>query len=106
MLNLMMEIDWLELLMLLLTMHYIQQETQLVHGQKITNFHRISTTIPFMRDWVDHTIFLHYRKNKKSALNQVLQINDDVLSTEIDFSILPISIARFMKDAIIFTDIK
>ena len=67
---------------------------------------RISTTIPFMRDWVDHAIFYITGENKKSALNKVLQINDDILSTEIDFSILPISIARFMKDAIIFTDIK
>lgn len=67
---------------------------------------RISTTIPFMRDWVDHAVFYITGENKKSALNKVLQINDDVLSTEIDFSILPISIARFMKDAIIFTDIK
>lgn len=67
---------------------------------------RISTTIPFMRDWVDHAVFYITGENKKTALDAVLQISDDTLSTDVDFSKAPISIARFMKDATIFTDIK
>lgn len=67
---------------------------------------RISTTIPFMRDWADHAVFYITGENKKSALDAVLKINEETLSTDIDFSVAPISIARFMKDAIIFTDIQ
>lgn len=67
---------------------------------------RISTTIPFMRDWVDHAVFYITGENKKSALDAVLKIDDETLSTDVDFSKAPISIARFMKDATIFTDIK
>lgn len=67
---------------------------------------RISTTIPFMRDWVDHAVFYITGENKKSALDTVLKIDDETLSTDIDFSKAPISIARFMKDATIFTDIQ
>ncbi|MCF7865680.1 MAG: 6-phosphogluconolactonase [Candidatus Pacebacteria bacterium] len=67
---------------------------------------RISTTIPFMRDWVDHAAFYIVGENKKPALDMVLQISDDTISTDVDFSTSPISIARFMKDATIFTDIK
>ncbi len=67
---------------------------------------RISTTIPFMRDWVDHAVFYITGENKKSALDAVLKISEETLSTDVDFSKAPISIARFMKDATIFTDIK
>lgn len=67
---------------------------------------RISTTIPFMRDWVDHAAFYIAGENKKTALDSILQISDDTLSTDVDFSNSPISISRFMKDATIFTDIK
>lgn len=67
---------------------------------------RISTTIPFMRDWVDHAVFYITGEKKKIALDAVLQISNDTLSTDIDFSKAPISIARFMKDATIFTDIQ
>lgn len=67
---------------------------------------RISTTIPFMRDWIDHAAFYITGENKKTALDGVLQISNDTLSTDIDFSTSPISIARFMKDSTIFTDIK
>ncbi len=67
---------------------------------------RISTTIPFMRDWVDHAVFYITGENKKSALDAVLKIDDETLSTDVDFSKAPISIARFMKDATIFTDIQ
>lgn len=67
---------------------------------------RISTTIPFMRDWVDHAVFYITGVDKKPALDAVLQISDDTLSTDVDFSISPISIVRFMKDSTIFTDIK
>lgn len=67
---------------------------------------RISTTIPFMRDWVDHAVFYITGENKKSALDAVLQISDETLSTDVDFSKAPIAIARFMKDATIFTDIQ
>lgn len=67
---------------------------------------RISTTIPFMRDWVDHAVFYITGENKKNALDAVLEISDDTLSTDVDFSKAPISIARFMRDATIFTDIQ
>lgn len=67
---------------------------------------RISTTIPFMRDWVDQAVFYITGENKKLALDAVLQISDYTLSTDIDFSKAPIAIARFMKDATIFTDIQ
>lgn len=66
---------------------------------------RISTTIPFMRDWVDHAAFYIVGEIKKPALDAVLAIEDEKLSTDVDFSISPISIARFMKDSTIFTDI-
>jgi 6-phosphogluconolactonase/glucosamine-6-phosphate isomerase/deaminase len=66
---------------------------------------RISTTIPFMRDWVDHAAFYITGENKKPALDAVIAIGDDTLSTDVDFSVSPISIARFMKDVAIFTDI-
>jgi hypothetical protein len=59
-----------------------------------------------MRDWVDHAAFYITGENKKTALDSILQISDDTLSTDVDFSASPISIARFMKDATIFTDIK
>lgn len=67
---------------------------------------RISTTIPFMRDWVDHAIFHITGESKKPALDAALKISDEAVSSEIDFSVAPISIARFMKDATIFTDIR
>ncbi len=67
---------------------------------------RISTTIPFMRDWVDHAVFYITGENKKLALDAVLQISDETLSTDVDFSKAPIAIARFMKDTTIFTDIQ
>jgi 6-phosphogluconolactonase/glucosamine-6-phosphate isomerase/deaminase len=78
-------------------------------GSKVKQYEfpqRISTTIPFMRDWVDHTVFYITGENKKPAFDAMLQINDEVLSATVDFSAAPISIARFMKDATIFTDIK
>lgn len=78
-------------------------------GSKASSYEfpqRISTTIPFMRDWVDHIVFYITGENKKPALDIFLKIDDTTLSTDVDFSVTPISIARFMKDATVFTDIK
>lgn len=67
---------------------------------------RISTTLPFMRNWVDHALFYITGENKKQKLDEIIQIDTETLSTDIDFSTLPIAIARFMKDTTIFTNIQ
>ncbi len=59
---------------------------------------RISTTIPFMRDWVDHAVYYMIGENKKPALEKALG------GTE-PFYKIPASVMIHMKDVIIFTDI-
>lgn len=68
---------------------------------------RISTTLPFMRDWVDHAVFYVTGEAKKPAFDRVVAASADAnLYGETDFSALPAAIVSFMKDATIFTDIK
>lgn len=73
---------------------------------------RISTTLPFMRDWVDHAVFYITGAAKKPMLDRVLAITDIVSEEnaktfeETDFSALPARVIPFMRDAVIFTDIK
>ena len=76
-----------------------------VHAKEYEFPQRISTTLPFMRDWVDHAAFYITGENKKKALDNALSIDTNSSFDDVDFSTAPVSIVRFMKDATIFTDI-
>jgi 6-phosphogluconolactonase/glucosamine-6-phosphate isomerase/deaminase len=67
---------------------------------------RVSTTLPFMKDWVDHAVYYITGENKKPVFDKIIAIDSEKTYADIDFSILPASIMRFMKDTVVFTDIK
>lgn len=69
---------------------------------------RISTTLSFMRDWVDHAVFYIVGESKKDMFKKLeasIESSDDVDGALIGYSKFPISIVRFMKDSVVFTDI-
>lgn len=59
---------------------------------------RISTTLPFMREWVDHAVFYITGEQKRSALERALKDDGEYFET-------PALVMGDMKDAVIFTDI-
>ncbi len=59
---------------------------------------RISTTIPFVKNWVDHTVYYITGDSKKEALQKVLE------GTE-PFYKIPATVMNHLKDVIVFTDI-
>ncbi len=63
---------------------------------------RISTTLSFMREVVDHAIFYIIGKEKKAAFDLIASALDD---TTADFDTCPARIMNFMKDTVVFTDI-
>ena len=68
---------------------------------------RISTSMTFMKDWVDHAIFYITGESKRNALTKVSEDSSNGIGSEdlIDLSMSPVSIVNFMKDSVIFTDI-
>jgi 6-phosphogluconolactonase/glucosamine-6-phosphate isomerase/deaminase len=72
---------------------------------------RVSTTLSFMRDWVDHAVFFISGQEKDQKLKDSLS-SKSVLSGEINiedknslYSKLPASVMVDMKDVVVFTDI-
>ncbi len=60
---------------------------------------RISTTLSFMRDMVDHAVFYITGENKRSAFEKAM-------SGEGEYSEIPARVMTEMKDAVVFTDIQ
>lgn len=71
--------------------------------QKDRAFFRITTTLPFMKKWVDHSIFYITGENKKPALVKALKKDGDQRE---DYFELPAKVISEMKDAVVFTDIQ
>jgi 6-phosphogluconolactonase/glucosamine-6-phosphate isomerase/deaminase len=59
---------------------------------------RISTTIPFMKNWVDHAVYYITGDNKKEALQSAIE------GTEPYYKI-PSTVMTELKDVIVFTNI-
>ena len=59
---------------------------------------RISTSIPFMKNWINHTVYYITGENKKDALQKALE------GTE-PFYKIPATVINHLKDVIIFTNI-
>ncbi len=64
---------------------------------------RDSTTLPFMRNWVDHAVFYVTGDAKKAMLEKALI---DPENQKAGFFELPAQVMRHMKEAFIFTDIQ
>ncbi|HEY1037284.1 MAG TPA: 6-phosphogluconolactonase [Candidatus Paceibacterota bacterium] len=63
---------------------------------------RDSTTLPFMRNWVDHAAFFVTGSNKKEMLERAILPEDEQKS---DLFELPAQVMVQMKDVLLFTDI-
>lgn len=69
---------------------------------------RISTSIPFMKEWVNHAVFYMSGNQKKEVFDNIKRrkekgdMKDD---STVDYSIDPSSVIHFMKDVVLFTDI-
>jgi len=61
--------------------------------------HRATATLPFLREWVDHSVVFMVGEEKRNALERVLAEEGMLAET-------PARIVREMRDATIFTDIK
>jgi 6-phosphogluconolactonase/glucosamine-6-phosphate isomerase/deaminase len=59
---------------------------------------RISTTIPFMKNWIDHAVYYITGDNKKEALQKALEGADPFYKT-------PATVMNHLKDVIVFTNI-
>jgi len=64
---------------------------------------RVSTTLPFMRDWVDHAVYYITGEEKKETLQKAAA---DPVSEKPNYFELPAQVMRHMKDVVVFTDIK
>lgn len=63
---------------------------------------RISTSLTFMREVVDHAIFYITGKEKKEAFDAAIRALD---ATTTNFDTCPAKILNFMKNTVVFTDI-
>ncbi|MBU3668636.1 MAG: hypothetical protein FGM57_01560 [Candidatus Taylorbacteria bacterium] len=67
-------------------------------GDKIEYSQRFSTTIPFMKNQVDHALFYVTGTSKKEALDKAIDGN-------LPYHKIPATVMSHMKDVVLFTDI-